>query len=308
MTKRWEAAIAGEIYVDHVFSGLHRWPAPGEEIFTRDYLREVGGGAAITACGLARLGRKTTVFSVIGEAEAAWTEKKMRSFGVETAGLKRAIGVRSGVTVSISVEEERTFYSYAGSNELLGDYLVSPQVLEQLKDAEHVHFSTALDRSVARYLLPELKSAGCTVSLDSGWQPEWYMLPESLETCRKVDYFLPNSKEAKFLTGSRNLKEAPRRLEELGFSHVVVKMGAKGAAFRNKGRTIEVPSLPVPVVDTTGAGDAFDAGLIDALLDGADLHEMVRRGCACGALSTRSAGALSGLAGREELEDIFCES
>ena len=57
MTKRWNVATVGEIYIDHVFSGLLNWPQPGEEVFTRNYLRELGGGAAITACGLA-LGSK----------------------------------------------------------------------------------------------------------------------------------------------------------------------------------------------------------------------------------------------------------
>ncbi len=51
MKKRWDAITVGEIYIDHVFSGLANWPQPGEEIFTRTYLRELGGGAAITACG-----------------------------------------------------------------------------------------------------------------------------------------------------------------------------------------------------------------------------------------------------------------
>jgi sugar/nucleoside kinase (ribokinase family) len=56
-------------------------------------------------------------------------------------------------------------------------------------------------------------------------------------------------------------------------------------------------------VDTTGAGDAFDAGLIDALLSGADAQQMLARAAACGALSTRAAGALRGLATRQELEE-----
>ena len=57
-------------------------------------------------------------------------------------------------------------------------------------------------------------------------------------------------------------------------------------------------------MDTTGAGDAFDAGLIDAALAGANAEEMLRRAAACGALSTRTAGALNGLPTRQELEDI----
>jgi sugar/nucleoside kinase (ribokinase family) len=68
---------------------------------------------------------------------------------------------------------------------------------------------------------------------------------------------------------------------------------------------MRVPSPQVKVVDTTGAGDAFDAGLIDAVLDGTNPLDMLRRASACGALSTRMAGGLMGLPGREELEQVY---
>jgi len=305
MTKRWEAVTVGEIYIDHVFSALPGWPRPGEEVFTKNYLCEVGGGAAITGCALGLLGRKTAVFGVVGEEDAAWIAKRLAEFGVESGGLKRA-PQRSGVTVSISVTEDRTFFSYAGTNELLSAYLLSEGVVEQLSQAAHVHFAVPLDRRVAITLLPVLQSAGCTVSLDVGWQPEWYLNPDNLRTCKEIDYFLPNRKEAGYLTGKGRPEDVLEGLERLGFSHVVVKLGADGAAIRIDGRMLRVPSPDVQVVDTTGAGDAFDAGLIDAVLDGTDPLEMLRRASACGALSTRTAGGLMGLPLRQELEEI-CE-
>src|SRR5581483_4928486 len=54
--KIWDVSIVGEIYIDHVMSGFQSWPAPGEEVVTEHYTREIGGGSANTACGLARLG------------------------------------------------------------------------------------------------------------------------------------------------------------------------------------------------------------------------------------------------------------
>jgi sugar/nucleoside kinase (ribokinase family) len=304
MSKRWDVATVGEIYIDHVFSGLPGWPRPGEEVFTKNYLCEVGGGAAITACALGLLGRKAAVFGVVGEEDAAWIAKRLGEHGVESSGLKRA-AQRSGVTVSISVTEDRTFFSYAGTNELLTEYLLSEGVAEQLSQAAHVHFAVPLDRLVAVTLLPALQTEGCTVSLDVGWQPEWYRNAENLRTCKEIDYFLPNRKEAEYLTGKGHPEEVLAGLESLGFSHVVVKLGADGAAIRIDGKMLRVPSPEVSVVDTTGAGDAFDAGLIDAILDGADAVEMLRRASGCGALSTRMAGGLMGLPTREKLEEIY---
>jgi sugar/nucleoside kinase (ribokinase family) len=157
-------------------------------------------------------------------------------------------------------------------------------------------------------VLPELKEAGCTVSLDVGWQPEWYEKAENLQTCIDIDYFLPNRKEAECLTGKARPEEVLLGLEQLGFSHVVVKLGADGAAIRTGGRMLQVPSPEIDVIDTTGAGDAFDAGLIDAVIAGADAEEMLRQAAACGSLSTRTAGALNGLPTRQEIEDVHGQS
>ena len=307
MTKRWDVVTVGEIYIDHVFSGLLNWPGPGEEIFTRNYLRELGGGAAISACGLGLLGRRTAIFGVVGEVEEQWIKRRLAEFEVESDGLRTVPG-SSGVTVSVSVIGERSFYSYKGSNEFLGGYLASHALTEQLQQAAHVHFAVPLERRYAEVVLPALASAGCTVSLDVGWQPEWYLKPENLQTCREIDYFLPNRKEAEYLTGKQHPEEVLLGLEQLGFTHVVVKLGPDGAAIRVKGKMLHAFPPEIDVIDTTGAGDAFDAGLIDAVLSGADPEEMLRRAATCGALSIRTAGALNGLPTRQELEGIHEQS
>jgi sugar/nucleoside kinase (ribokinase family) len=307
MTKYWEVATVGEIYIDHVFSGLQNWSQPGEEVYTRDYVHELGGGAAITACALGRLGRRTAVFGVVGEVENAWIKQRLNYFHVDTQGLRQVAG-STGVTVSVSVHSERSFYSYLGSNEFLSNYLATESLIEQLLKATHVHFAVPLERRFAEAILPALKNAGCTVSLDVGWQPEWYQKPENLQTCLDIDYFLPNRKEAECLTGKERSEEVLLGLEQLGFSHAVVKLGARGAAIRTGGKMMRVPSPQINVVDTTGAGDAFNAGLIDAVLSGADADEMLRRAAVCGALSTRTAGALNGLPTRQEIEEIYVES
>lgn len=303
MIKRWDAVTVGEIYIDHVFSGLLNWPRPGEEVFTRNYTRELGGGAAITACGLGLLDRKTAVFGVVGDIEGEWIKRRLRDFRVETDHLMQIQG-SSGVTVSVSVMSERSFYSYAGTNESLNTYLSSPEILGQLQQAAHVHFAVPLEREQAKHIIPALKDAGCSISLDVGWQPEWYLKAENLQTCREIDYFLPNRKEAEYLTGKRHPEEVLLGLEGLGFTHVVVKMGPEGAAIHTNGTMLQVASPGIRVVDTTGAGDAFDAGLIDAVLDKAEALETLRRAATCGALSTRTPGALRSLATRFDLKEI----
>ena len=80
--KRRDVAVVGEIYVDHVLTGFSDWPRPGEELFTKEYVREVGGGAAITACALARLGRSISLIGAVGMDEIPWLTRRLSSFGV----------------------------------------------------------------------------------------------------------------------------------------------------------------------------------------------------------------------------------
>ena len=85
-------------------------------------------------------------------------------------------------------------------------------------------------------------------------------------------------------------------------------MGAQGAMLRGEEGALRARPPKVQTVDTTGAGDAFNAGFIDGLLDGESGMECIRRGCVCGGLSTRAAGALRGLPTRDELMKCYEES
>jgi len=298
-----DVAVVGEIYVDHIFTGFGVWPQPGEEVFTREYKREIGGGATNTACALARLGRTVSLVGVIGSADAGWFERRLREFGVSSDDLEKTDG-DTGVTVSVSMLDDRSFFSYVGENEKLMSMLGSEKTLASLQHARHVHFAMPLARELALHLLPRLRAAGCTTSLDVGFSPVWLRAASSLDICRATDYLLPNEKEASLLCGGDAADYIPFA-QHSGLRQAVVKLGSRGAAMLAGGAQYSVASPPVDVVDTTGAGDAFDAGFIDALLDRSDPEDCLRRACICGALSTRAAGALSALPLREELENIY---
>ncbi len=174
--KTHDVAVVGEVYIDHIFTGFAHWPQPGEEVFTRHYAREVGGGAVNTACALARLGRSVRLFGVIGAADGEWFESRLRAFNVSGEMLEQAAG-NTGVTVSISMRDDRSFFSYSGENEKLAPMLRSQAMLASLKNGRHVHFAMPLAQELAMDLLPALRAAGCTTSLDVGFQAEWLGSP-----------------------------------------------------------------------------------------------------------------------------------
>jgi sugar/nucleoside kinase (ribokinase family) len=304
--KQYDVAVVGEIYIDHILTGFAKWPQPGEEVFTNEYMLEVGGGAAITACALARLGRSVSLIGSVGVKEMSWLDGRLSDFGVSNAELSSGEG-RTGATISVSNENDRSFFTYVGENAHIEERLAGEAVRRHLTEARHVHFAMPLTAQLAVSLLPMLHAAGCTTSLDVGHQVAWLHDPVNLHTCAAVNYLLPNEREATLIREG----DADAYLQftaEKRWPSGVVKLGSRGAAMRVADGVLRVRSPRVKVVDTTGAGDAFDAGFIDGLLDGAGGEECLRRGCVCGSLSAGAVGALRGLSNRHELQKCHEES
>jgi ribokinase len=304
MTKSFNIAVAGEIYVDQIFTGFDHIPLLGEEIFAEEYRREAGGGTVNTACALARLGHNTSVFGVFGDDEEAWLRSRLQFFGVDSEGACSS-HLPNGLTVSMSTRSDRSFLTYAGANTSLTEYISLPETIAALSKAQHVHFAMPLDVDLAQSILPALRYAGCTLSIDPGWRKEWFLRPDSLDALRMFDLFLPNESEAELLTGCTGTEPLLRACAALGLRRTVVKLGPRGAATLYDDQLVATVPPDVHVVDTTGAGDAFDAGLIDAWLSGADIEEQLRRACLCGSLSTRAQGGLAALPLREEMLGVI---
>lgn len=306
LAKLWDVAVVGEIYADHVFSGFVRWPQPGEEHFTESYIREAGGGAAITSCALARLGKTAAIFGVAGEQDV-WLQERLRHFGVGLDGL-RLVETATAVSVAISTRDDRSFLTWTGANRGLESYLAEAAVQQLLTKARHVHFAMPLDREIALVLFPRLRASQCTMSLDVGHHRDWLRDTTNWLTCGEVDFFLPNEREAQIITGCDRQSGLLSELQARGMRNLVLKLGPDGAEASLAGRIYRAAALRVDAVDTTGAGDAFDAGLLDAFLDGASPDEMLTRACLCGSLSTRTTGALNALPTPKELNEFNAKS
>lgn len=303
MTHHPDVAVIGEIYVDHVFSGFPTWPQPGEEIVTDSYVREMGGGAAATACGLAKLGRSVALVGLVGADDMPWFRERLARFGVASDGLSIGDGA-TGTSISVSTAQDRSFFTHIGVNRQVGVLAVG-EGLKTLKNARHVHFAMPLPRDVADIVLPELTAAGITTSLDMGYQPVWLADPANGPTLTAIDHLMPNEKEAELICGSADPAAYLDHAALIGLRHPMVKLGARGAAALEHGIIVQAAPPAVVAVDATGAGDAFDAGFIDALLDGGDALARLRRGCLTGALSTRQPGALAAIPDTQELRSFY---
>jgi sugar/nucleoside kinase (ribokinase family) len=300
----YDVTVIGEIYLDHVFSGFDSWPGPGEEIFTDRYAWELGGGAVTTACALARLGRTVQLVGVVGEDQLPMVEARLASFGVSTDNIVRS-SERTGVTVSISTTKDRSFFTYRGANRQLAEHLRrNITLLNEAVMARHVHMAMPLAFEDSALILPALKQKGTTTSIDVGHHVNWLKDKRSLEVVRSIDYAMPNEKEAVLVAGTSS--GYLKLCRSLGVHHALVKLGSVGAIMLSNGIEYKVAPPIVETLDTTGAGDAFDAGFIDGVLSGLPPRQCIERGCVCGALSTRAVGALQALPTRIETEAI-CE-
>jgi sugar/nucleoside kinase (ribokinase family) len=137
-------------------------------------------------------------------------------------------------------------------------------------------------------LFERARALGLTISLDTNWDPTgtWGGV---LDLLPLVNVFLPNEAEAKALTAAENADEAATRLQ-VRVETAAIKLGKEGALGISHGQKVRVPSIPVSIVDTVGAGDTFDAGFLYGYLNGWPLEKSLRLAAVCGALSTQAAG------------------
>ena len=290
-----EVAVAGEIFVDLIFSGLDAWPEPGKEIFARSFHRDVGGGTAITACALSTFGTSCAIFACIGEDAGDWITERLRGFGVETDTLYLEAAEPTAITVAATQPHERAFLTYAGANQFFEARFAAAVRSGTRVAGRHVHLAYAPEIGMAAEVLDELHAQGCSVSLDVGWREGWLSDSRAVEVLRKVDIFFPNEAEAARMSHLQDAKAMLEWFAGRGIERVVLKLGAKGAAMLWDGRIEFANGCRATAIDTTGAGDCFNAGFLNAWLKGRDPQACLHAANLCGALSTESIGGLNAL-------------
>jgi sugar/nucleoside kinase (ribokinase family) len=295
--------VVGEINVDMVLQGAHAFPTPGKEVLVEDVVLTLGSASAICAMGLARLGRPVAFLGKVGtDPWGDFCLDAMRAAGIDVS---RVIGdprIKTGVTVSITSPRDRALVSYLGSIRALRG--------EDVPDAAfagfaHLHVSSYFLqqglRPAVRKLFARAHAAGLSTSLDPGFDPSERWESDIVDTLAETDLFFPNEVELAAMAGEGDVAAALRRLDN-GRTRVVAKLGAQGCVTLEGGQPLALPAFPVEPLDTTGAGDSFDAGFLHAWLDGRTITDCLRWGAACGAISTRALGGTGRQADPAEVE------
>ena len=266
----------------------------------------LGSSAGICASGLARLGVETAMVARVGaDVFGKRTRELLAAAGVDARSLA-VTEEPTGLSVILATPGDRAILTLTGA--LSG--LTAAEVLAAAEGAQHLHVAAIfLLPELARELpavLAEVRARGLTTSLDTNWDPaeRWAGIAECLP---HLDLLFPNAQEAIALAGALgedpvDALAAASALARRGPT-VAVKDGAAGGfAITPDGTVVRAPGLAVEVVDTTGAGDGFDAGFLTAWLAGRPLAESIRWAAVAGSLSTRGVGGTGGQATRAEVE------
>lgn len=296
---------AGEAFDDLIFVGLERLPNLGEEVKTDRFTSTIGGGAVITAVKAARLGMNTALISALSEAAAA----RLKRERVHVTNLRQPHEPHA-ITAALSAGHDRAFVTYNGVNakleerlarELRGRRLTLRQAQghpERRRGVNahgqrvHVHFCFyPHDCHYWTTTAARLRSRGITTSWDFGWDQSLSRAPGLHDLIDALDFVFVNEHEALLYTGEETIAAAiPRWRQRKAIT--IIKIGEEGAVWVAPDRDIHVVAPHVRVVDTTGAGDSFNAGFLVAWMHGKSPEECLKAGNRVGADSTRKAGGI----------------
>lgn len=294
----------GELNPDLIFTNVNGKLALGNELLANDFCQRLGSSTAIFAAQLGSLGFKVALVSRVGkDGLGRFCLRQLETFGVDTGFVIEDEGVATGVTVSVSFPEDRLLITHLGAISRLRRSDVADEILSS---AKHLHVSSFYLQDSLRPgcgdLLRRAKGLGLSVSLDSGDDPKGEWDGGIREILDDVDFFFPNKRELLMIGQSEDPAAAARNLMRPTLN-IVAKLGAEGCLLANSLTTTTVPGFSVNAVDTTGAGDSFNAGFVAGLTSGLSLRECATLANACGALSTQFVGGASGLGDLRAIEE-----
>lgn len=292
---------------------------PGQGSIQLDEIRATAAGtAAGPSVDLARLGVPVYSCGAIGDdALGDLLLMLLRRAGADTRFVLRKPGQRTSATIlPIRANGERPALHAPGATQLLEPGDLTADIFDLAADSGsqpvlHIGGPDILGPWAGEPLTMLARAArqrGFLVTMDVlrvGGPDAFGRLRPLLEVC---DWFMPNDEQLRHLTGEADLGPAISAARSAGVAGVAVTRGADGCSLDWGDGVVDVPAIDVPVVDTTGCGDAFDAGFITGLLLGCDFEQAAWLAVACGSLVATGLGSDAGLTSLSAVLDLLGSS
>jgi sugar/nucleoside kinase (ribokinase family) len=295
---RYDVIHLGPYFCDLIIAGLQEKPQLGCEIYGTE-LHMIPGGAFNTTYALHKLKIKTGWISDFGSDHfSQFVLDKIKELGIDTTFFKIHDHQLCAVSVAFSFQYDRGFISYMDPCEPWNLLEILETYRPRLFLIGGLEYGPAfLDFAASAH------SLGITLVMDCQYRDVTLNTPGVIEALRSVDLFIPNCCEVFRLTGIHDMAESARILTEFTPS-VVIKIGREGSLACSQGIVTQVPAINVPVVmDTTGAGDSFNAGYIYGLLNNAPVESCLKYGNLMGGACVTGFG-VSQVLNRQQLEEL----
>ena len=302
--KQSKIVVIGSLNMDLVVEAS-RAPKRGETVLGETIHFIPGGKGANQAVGLARLGAETIMIGAVGsDSFGEELLQALQKDGINTSGVKIHSSTATGVASILLAAGDNSIVVVPGANALC-----LPETLDRCEEsiagADLVVLQLEIPLPTVEYAVALSKKHGKPVLLNPAPAQ-----PLSAELLSKVDYLTPNRTELSTLTGlpEESWAQGIEKILQAGVSCCVTTLGAEGAAFKEQGGSLtQVPGYEVPVVDTTGAGDAFNAGLALAFAQKQSVPAAVAFAVKVSALAVTKFGAQGGMPGLPDIKEYFQE-
>lgn len=289
-------AIA-DLCLDIIITGKVK-PIYGQvEQLVEDYSIDVGGSIGIFASQFAKLGGKAGLIGKVGnDIQGKIVRERLVDAGVDISLVDCCPGASTAMGLNLSCEGDRALLTCLGALDL-----IDKDIFQKSLGVQTVHWhigSIFLLKKLSRFWIPwiqELKKENITISLDTNWDPDEKWDPV-ISMLPFVDVFLPNESEALAITGLADMMQAGKELVKC-CPLVIIKCGEKGACIFTASDVVE---FPIPknlvqdliILDTTGAGDNFDAGFLFHWTKGNELSVCIEQAFRCAISSLKGLGGI----------------
>lgn len=304
--KKWDVYVYGDVNIDLILPGVDQIPPAGQEWETPVMETMPGGGAALFTLGLGKLGLHPVFKGSVGnDCYGKYLMEEFQQRNIDASLLKMEENIGTGISISFTNEKDRSFLTYRGTN---GNIDISNIDIKEVALAKHIHvtgYAGSSNHTQYLKLLKQIKEeTETTISFDVGWDDtgEWYQ--EIYKLFPYIDVLFMNETESIHYSRKETAKEAA-----LDFTRhcklAVIKLGKKGSLAVSNGACYELEGFKVTAIDTTGAGDSFNAGYVYGFIKGAPIEDCLRYGNGCGALSCTGLGGNTAFPLERELLDFI---
>ena len=305
---------SGILFADIACWPISHIPSEGELVPTEKIELNLGGCAANVAVDLTRLGVDVTLSGCVGDdALSDFIFRAVSLPKIDLTRLQRSAHRCPGTAMHINVQnQDRRFICTTGAND---DYVFDHELFKLIADPNvtgpklfylgGLFMLRALETERTVQFFELAREHGWTTLLDVvlyGNRPYWEIVKPLLP---HTDIFLPNEHEAEKMAGVKDVHDQAQKFLDAGVGAVIITQGESGTLYCSRAERFRAGVYPTDYVSGAGAGDAFNAGLIAALIEGHDYRTAVCWGSALGASCVRAVSTTGGIFNREELSEFL---